>query len=125
METMGERIFRGTAGPWSVEVRIIDMNAELAKSGVSAATIAKLSSRHHLVVILTDPKSGKTIIDTAGEVRITGPDNTSSSKASLVPMGGHIGSDVRLPKSGTYWFELATEGGGRIGTATFEYVLRP
>ncbi|MBI5906407.1 MAG: hypothetical protein HZB86_12860 [Deltaproteobacteria bacterium] len=125
MEAMGEQVFRGTAGPWNVEARLIDMNAELARSGVSAAAIAKLSSRHHLMVILTDPKTGKTVVDVDGEVRIAGPDNTSSSRVSLVPMGGHIGSDVRLPKSGTYRFELETGGGGRNGAATFEYRLKP
>ncbi|RJP23960.1 MAG: hypothetical protein C4529_03100 [Deltaproteobacteria bacterium] len=125
MEDMGERIFRGSVGPWNVEARMIDMNAELARSGVSAATIAKLSSRHHLVVILTDPDSGKSVVDAAGEVRIAGPDNASSSKVSLVPMGGHIGSDVRLPKAGRYRFELEAEGGGRRGSASFEYLLKP
>ena len=101
MESMGERLFLGSIGPWNAEARLIDMKAQLEKSGVSAKAIAKLSAKHHLMVVLTDPKSKKPAADVAGQVEIAGPDKASSSKVPLVVMGGHIGSDVRLPKPGT------------------------
>ena len=125
METLGERLFLGKAGPWDAEARLIDMKAQLEKSGVSAKAIAKLSARHHLMVILTDPKTKNPAADLAGQVEIEGPDKASSSKVPLVVMGGHIGSDVSLPKTGTYRFRVTAGGGGKKGEASFDYVLKP
>lgn len=121
MESMGERIFIGVIGPWNAEARLIDMKAQLEKSGVSAKTVAKLSAKHHLMVVLTDPKTKKAAADVAGQVEIAGPDKASSSKVPLVVMGGHIGSDVSLPKPGRYRFRVTVEGGGRKGDASFAY----
>jgi hypothetical protein len=125
MESLGERLFLGKAGPWDAEARLIDMKAQLEKSGVSAAAIAKLSAKHHLMVVLTDPKTKKAAEGVAGQVEITGPDKASSSKVPLVVMGGHIGSDVSLPKPGKYRFRVTAEGGGRKGDASFGYELKP
>ena len=125
MESMGERLFLGAIGPWNAEARLIDMKAQLEKSGVSAKAIAKLSAKHHLMVVLTDPKTGKPPADVAGRVEIAGPDKASSSKVPLVVMGGHIGSDVSLPKPGTYRFRVTAEGGGKKGEASFDYVRKP
>lgn len=125
METLGERIFLGKAGPWDAEARLIDMKAQLEKSGVSAKAIAKLSAKHHLMVILTDPKTKKPAADVAGRVEIAGPDKASSSKVPLVVMGGHIGSDVSLPKPGKYRFRVTAEGGGKKGDASFDYERKP
>ena len=125
MESMGERLFLGAIGPWNAEARLIDMKAQMEKSGVSAKAIAKLSAKHHLMVVLTDPKTGKPAADVAGRVEIAGPDKASSSKVPLVVMGGHIGSDVSLPKPGTYRFRVTAEGGGKKGEASFAHVLEP
>lgn len=125
MESMGERLFLGAIGPWNGEARLIDMKAQMEKSGVSAKAIAKLSAKHHLMVVLTDPKTGMPAADVAGRVEIAGPDKASSSKIPLVVMGGHIGSDVSLPKPGTYRFRVTAEGGGKKGDASFDYVRKP
>lgn len=125
MESMGERLFIGVIGPWNAEARLIDVKAQMEKSGVSAKAIAKLSAKHHLMVVLADPKSKKPAADVAGQVEIAGPDKASSSKVPLVVMGGHIGSDVSLPKSGRYRFRVTAEGGGKKGEASFDYVRKP
>jgi len=124
MESLGERVFLGKAGPWNAEGRLIDMKAQLTKSGVSAEAIAKLTAKHHLMVILTDPKTGKPVLDVSGEVTIAGPDKASSSKVALIVMGGHIGADVALPKPGKYSFRVTAQGGGQKGTAEFRYELK-
>jgi hypothetical protein len=124
MESMGERVFQGKSGPWNLEARLIDMKAQLEKSGVSAKTIAQLRAKHHLMVILTDPKTGKPLNDAMGEVIIKGPDKESSSKATLVAMGGHIGADVALPQPGKYAFRVTVISGGQRGFAVFDYKLK-
>jgi hypothetical protein len=122
MESLGERIYQGTSGPWNIEARLIDMKAQLEKSGVSAKAIAQLAAKHHLMVILTDPKTGKSVTGVAGEVTITGPDKASSSKVRLVAMGSHIGADVSLPKPGKYTFRVEVTGGGQRGSAVFDHL---
>jgi len=124
MESMGQRLFQGKSGPWNAEVRLIDMKAQLEKSGVSAKTIERLGAKYHLMVILTDPKSGKPVTDVIGEVIIRGPDKASSSKVELVVMGAHIGADVPLPKPGKYDFRVTVVGGGQRGYAVFDYKLK-
>ena len=94
---MGEKIFSGKVGPWTAEARLVDMKAQMEKSGVSAKTAAKFAGKRHLMLFLTDPATGKPAAGVAGKVVVTGPDKASSSKVTLVVMGGHIGS--RLPGS--------------------------
>ncbi|MGE5246995.1 MAG: hypothetical protein ACM3L8_01505 [Verrucomicrobiota bacterium] len=124
MESMGEQVYQGASGPWKVEVRLIDMKAQLEKSGVSAKTIAQLSGTHHLMVMLTDPKTGKPVAAAMGEVIIKGPDRASSSKVTLVTMGEHIGSDIALPRPGKYAFRVTLVVGGQRAYAVFDYDLK-
>jgi hypothetical protein len=124
MEAMGERVFQGKSGPWNVEARLIDMKAQLEKSGVSAKTIAQAGAQYHLMVMVTDSKTGKPVTDAMGEVIIKGPDKGFSSKAPLVAMGGHIGADVALPQPGKYGFRVTVVAGGQRGYAVFDYKLK-
>jgi hypothetical protein len=124
METMGDKVFSGKVGPWAGEARLVDMKAQMEKSGVSAKALAKLPASHHLMVILTDPKTGKPAAGVAGTAEVKGPDKASSSKVTLVVMGGHIGADVNLPKAGKYTFRVNAEGGGQKGAAEFAYELK-
>jgi hypothetical protein len=124
MERSGEKVFSGKIGPWSGEARLIDMRAQLEKSGVSAKVLAKYPEGYHLMVFLSDPKTGKPVSEVAGTAEVTGPDKESSSKVTLVVMGGHIGADVKLPKAGKYAFRVDVEGGGQKGTAVFDYQFK-
>jgi hypothetical protein len=121
---MGEKIFSGKVGPWTGEARLVDMKAQMEKSGVSAATAAKFAGKRHLMLFVTDPATGKTATGVAGKVDITGPDKASSSMVTLIVMGEHIGADVNLPAPGKYTFNAELESGGKKGSATFPYTLK-
>jgi len=121
---MGEKIFSGKVGPWTVEARLVDMKAQMEKSGVSAKTSAKFAGQRHLMLFLTDPGTGKPAAGVAGKVDITGPDKASSSKVTLVVMGEHIGADVGMPTPGKYTFKAEIESTGKKGSATFFYTLK-
>lgn len=121
MEAMGDKIFSGKVGPWTGEARLVDMKAQMEKSGVSAKALAKLPASHHLMVMLADPKTGKPASGLTATAEVKGPDKASSSKVTLIVMGGHIGADVNLPKPGKYTFRVSAEGGGQKGEATFDH----
>ena len=118
MET-GEKIFSGKVGPWTAEARLVDMKAQMEKSGVSAKTAAKFAGKRHLMLFVTDPATGKPAAGVSGKVAVTGPDKASSSKVTLVVMGEHIGADVGMPTPGKYTFKADIESGGKKGSATF------
>jgi len=121
---MGEKIFSGKVGPWTAEARLVDMKAQMEKSGVSAKNSAKFAGQRHLMLFLTDPATKKPVTATAGDVVVTGPDKASSSKVTLVVMGVHIGADVSMPTPGKYTFKADVESAGKKGSATFSYVLK-
>jgi hypothetical protein len=121
---MGEKIFSGKVGPWTCEARLIDMKAQMEKSGVSAVTAAKFAGKRHLMLFVTDPATGKAAARVAGKVDVTGPDKESSSKVTLVVMGEHIGADVDMPTPGKYTFKAEIESSGKKGSATFSYTLK-
>jgi len=121
---MGEKIFSGKVGPWTAEARLVDMKAQMEKSGVSAGTSAKFAGKRHLMLFLTDPATGKTAAGVAGKVDITGPDKASSSTVTLIVMGEHIGADVNMPTPGKYTFKADIESAGKKGSATFSYTLK-
>jgi len=98
---LGEKIFSGKVGPWTAEARLVDMKAQMEKSGVSAKTAAKFAGTRHLMLFVTDPATGKTAAGVSGKVEVTGPDKASSSKVTLVVMGEHIGADVGMPTPGS------------------------
>jgi len=121
---IGEKIFSGKVGPWTAEARLIDMKAQMEKSGVSAKTAARYAGQRHLMLFLTDPATGKPAAGLAGKVVVTGPGKASSSNVTLVVMGEHIGADVGMPTPGKYTFKTELESGGRKGNATFSYTLK-
>jgi hypothetical protein len=121
---MGEKIFSGKVGPWTAEARLVDMKAQMAKSGVSAKTAARFAGKRHLMLFVTDPATGKPAAGVAGKVVVTGPDKASSSKVTLVVMGEHIGADVGMPTPGKYTFTAEVESTGKKGSGTFSYTLK-
>jgi hypothetical protein len=121
---MGEKIFSGKVGPWTAEARLVDMKAQMEKSGVSAKTAARFAGKRHLMLFLTDPATGKPAAGVSATVAITGPDKASSSKVTLIVMGEHIGADVGMPTPGKYTFKAETESAGKKGSATFSYILK-
>jgi len=120
----GEKIFSGAVGPWTAEARLVDMKAQMEKSGVSAATAAKFAGKRHLMLFVTDPKTGKAASGVAGTVVVTGPGKGAPAKVTLVVMGEHIGADVDMPSPGKYSFKAEVESKGGKGSATFTYTLK-
>lgn len=120
----GERIFSGKVGPWTAEARMVDLKAQMERSGVSAKTAARFAGKRHLMLFLTDPKTGKPVAGVGGKVAVTGPDKASSSMVTLVAMGEHIGADVVLPAPGKYTFKAEIGSGEQKGSATFAYTLK-
>ena len=120
----GETIFSGEIGPWAGEARLIEKKAYMEQMGVPAKIAARFAGERHLMMFLSDPMTGKPVSVAAGEVVITGPDEASSSKVTLVVMGGHIGADVNLPKAGKYTFTAEIESGGKKGSATFSHLMK-
>lgn len=120
----GEKIFSGKVGPWTGEARLVDMKAQMEQSGVSAKTADRFAGKRHLMLFLTDTKTGKPAAGVAGKVDVTGPDKASSSKVTLVVMGEHIGADVGMPTPGKYTFKAEIESGAKKGSATFSYTLK-
>jgi len=121
---MGEKIFAGKVGPWTGEARLVDMKAQMEKSGVSAKTAARFSGKRHLMLFVNDPATGKAAAGVAGKVVVTGPDKASSTKVTRVVMGEHIGADVGMPTPGKYTFKAEIESGAKKGSATFSYTLK-
>ncbi|MFA6147841.1 MAG: hypothetical protein WC899_06515 [bacterium] len=120
----GEKIFSGKMGPWTAEARLVDMKAQMEQSGVSAKTSARFAGKRHLMLFLTDTKTGKPASGVAGTVVVTGPGKASPSKVTLVVMGEHIGADVDTPVPGKYTFKANVESAGGKGSATFSYTLK-
>jgi hypothetical protein len=120
----GEKIFAGKVGPWTAEARLVDMKAQMEKSGVSTKTAERFAGKRHLMLFLTDPATGKPAAGVAGKVDVTGPDKASSSKVTLIVMGAHIGADVNMPTPGKYTFKAEIESSGKKGSATFSYTLK-
>ena len=121
---LGEKIFSGRVGPWTGEARLVDMKAQMGKSGVSAKTAAKFAGTRHLMLFVTDPATGKTAAGVSGRVEVTGPDKASSSEVTLVVMGEHIGADVGMPTPGKYTFKAEIESGAKKGSAAFSYTFK-
>lgn len=124
MMKMGDKVFSGKVGPWTGEARLIDMKAQMEKSGVSAKTAARFAGKRHLMLFVTDPATGKHAAGVTGKVVVTGPAKGSSSKVTLVLMGEHIGADVGMPTPGKYTFQADIESAGRKGSAAFSYTLK-
>ncbi|MHB1013236.1 MAG: hypothetical protein ACYC37_10090 [Desulfobacteria bacterium] len=120
----GEKIFSGKVGPWTGEARLVDMKARMEQSGVSARTAARFAGKRHLMFFLTDPATGKPATGVVGKVVIAGPDKASSSKVTLVPMGEHIGADVKMPAPGKYTFKADIRSPAGKGDATFSCSLK-
>jgi hypothetical protein len=123
MMSMGHKIHEGKVGPWSAEIRLVDMKAQMAKSKVSEKMKAKMKHTHHLMVALTDPGTKKQVTEGKGSVTVTGPDKVKS-RYDFMGMHGHFGSDITLNKPGKYAFEVAIEAGGKNGKSTFHHTIK-
>jgi len=120
---MGDKIFGGKAGPWTAEVRLVDMKAEMEKAKASGMKMEGAMKSHHIEVFLTDPATKKPLEGVTGTVMVMGPGKTMS-KADLMAMAGHVGADVDLATPGNYTFKVAIASGGKTGTVSFSHTIK-
>ena len=66
---------------------------------------------HHLMVMLNDSRTGKTIEAGVVAVKVTSPDGKESAPVKLVGMQGHFGADVTLDQPGIWHFRVAAKPG--------------
>lgn len=123
MMALGDKVFEGKVGPWSAEIRLVDMMAQMAKVNVSGKIKAKMKNTYHLSVFLTDPGTKKHVTEGKGSVTVTGPDKTQA-RYDFTGMQGHFGADIKLKNPGKYEFSAGIESGGKKGTAAFPYTIQ-
>jgi len=121
MMKMGTRVYQGMMGPWHGEARVVDMNAQMAASGMKAQ--GTMMNSHHIAFALTDPKTKKPVTEGTGTVTVVGPDR-SIAEYRVTGMQGHFGADVNMPKPGKYTCDVKLESGGNTGTAKFNYTVK-
>lgn len=122
--SMGEKVYSGKAGNWTALVKLIDMRAHmkrLATTGAKADDLPLLT--HHLVMTVTDPKSGKPIEEGTGTLSVTGPDR-KSSKGELAFKGGQFGSDIIMISPGKYVYKIEIVSGGKKAVFSFAYRMK-
>ena len=121
MMKMGTRVYQGLTGPWHVEVRMIDMKAQMEASGMKAQ--GGMANSHHIALALTDPKTRTRVPEATGTVTVIGPDR-SITTYDIKGMQGHLGADVNLAKPGDYRCNAKLESGGQTGILTFRYSVK-
>jgi hypothetical protein len=123
MMKMGDRIHSGRIGPWTTEVRLVDMKARMEAAGMKME--GTMMKTHHVSLHLVDPKTGHPIdvVQGGGAVTVAGPGVTEERTPFMV-MDGHFGADVNLPEPGKYTFKTEVETGGKAGAATFTHTVR-
>ena len=123
MMKMGDKVFEGEIGPWTGEIRLVDMKAQMARMKGSEKMMANMKNTHHVALSLEDPKAKAPVTEGKGTVTITGPDGKQATY-DVMAMQGHFGTDVVLDKPGRYVFDVRIESGGEKGTATFSEEIR-
>ncbi len=119
----GDKIFGGKVGPWTADVRLVDMKAEMHKAMASGMKMEGAMKSHHVEIFLTDPATKKPVEEGTGTVTVTGPEK-KSGKTDLMAMAGHLGADVDLPKPGRYTFKVVVKSGGKTGNASFSHTIK-
>lgn len=122
--SMGEKVYSGKVGEWTGVAKLIDVRAHmkrLATSGAKADELPLLT--HHLVMTLTDPKTGKPLDEAAGTLTLTGPDK-KASKGEIKLKDGKFGSDLVLISPGKYIFKLEIVSGGKKAVMSFAYKMK-
>jgi hypothetical protein len=83
-----------------------------------------MKETHHIMVELTDAKSGKAFTEGTVKVKILGPDKSEQTK-DLMGMQGHFGADFDLSKKGKYGvmakFQLKD---GKVRSSKFWYTVK-
>lgn len=95
---------------------VIDIQQKMKEMG--------MKETHHIMVMFTDAKTGKTMSGGEVKIKLLGPDKSEQAK-DLMGMEGGFGSDFTMTKKGKYGvmcrFKLAD---GKVHSAKFWYTVK-
>ena len=95
---------------------VMDIKAKMEKMG--------MKETHHIMVMFTDAKSGKKLVEGEVKLKVVGPGKMEQVK-DLMGMEGGFGADFTLPKKGKYGvmakFKLAD---GKVRSVKFWYTVK-
>ncbi len=95
---------------------VLDIKAKMKEMG--------MKETHHIMVMFTDAKSGKTLSEGEVKVKVVAPDKSEQVK-DLMGMEGGFGADFTLAKPGKYGimckFKLAD---GKVRSVKFWYTVK-
>jgi hypothetical protein len=117
MMSMGKLIHTQTVDGVKATFRLIDMKERMKGMEMPAG----MKDTHHLMVMFTDAKTGKTLSEGEAKVKIAGPDKSEQVK-TMMGMEDGFGADVNFSKKGKYGimtkFKLAD---GKVRSVKFWY----
>ena len=107
-----EEVVDGVKATFSV----LDIKAKMKEMG--------MKETHHIMVMLTDAKSGGKLSEGEVKLKVTGPDKKEQVK-ELMGMEGGFGSDFTMPEKGKYGvmakFKLKD---GKVRNVKFWYTVK-
>lgn len=116
MMAMGKVVHQQVVDGVKVTVRMIDIKAKMEKMG--------MKETNHIMVMFTDPKTGKALGEGEVNMKVVGPDKTEQVK-KLMGMEEGFGSDFVLAKKGKYGimakFKLKD---GKVRSVKFWYEMK-
>ncbi len=116
MMSMGKLAHEEVVDGVKATFRVIDIQQKMKEMG--------MKETHHIMVMFTDAKTGKTMSGGEAKIKVMGPDKSEQIK-DLMGMEGGFGSDFTMPKKGKYGvmckFKLAD---GKVRSVKFWYSVK-
>jgi hypothetical protein len=107
-----EEVVDGVKATFSV----LDIKAKMKEMG--------MKETHHVMVMFTDAKSGKTLGEGEVKVKVQGPDKSEQVK-DLMGMEGGFGADFAMPKKGKYGVMAKSKlKDGKVRSIKFWYTVK-
>ncbi len=78
---------------------------------------------HHIMMVLTQDKSGEPVKDAVVEVAILSP-SKKVAKSNLAVMMDHFGGNLELSETGQYGVSINIKAGDHIANLRFEYTVK-
>jgi len=82
-------------------VHLYDISESMAKQGQK--------DTHHMMVMFTDMKDNKPIIEGSVALKVAGPDGVKGEPLKLMLMGDGFGANIALSSPGPYTLEVGTK----------------
>jgi hypothetical protein len=116
MMSMGKVAHEEVVDGVKATFEVLDIKAKMKEMG--------MKETHHIMVVFTDPKSGKKLSEGEVKVKVMAPDKSEQTK-DLMGMEGGFGSDFTLGQKGKYGvmckFQLKD---GKVRNAKFWYTVK-